>query len=174
MLYCASAHPVALCRYSDADESTAAYGRFSFSPTDKFEWSGVGDMNVDVDDMRSRPLSDFRSGFDRSYPYPGFGVVLPNHNASRALQMLKELRTGRFFDEATRAVLVQATFFNPQLDMWVLFQFMLEVPKTGGVIQSRTYQTVKLYTFAEDRTTSAIVLEVRAWLPHFGHRGRCA
>jgi len=71
-------------------------------------------------------------------------------------------------------VLVQATFFNPQLDMWVLFQFMLEVPKTGGVIQSRTYQTVKLYTFAEDRTTSAIVLEVRAWLPHFGHRGRCA
>lgn len=75
--------------------------------------------------------------------------------------MLEALQQGAYVDEATRLVTAEVTVYNPMLDMWVLFVFMIESPKAGGMIPSRTFQTVRLYTVMESQDMGPFILEVR-------------
>ena len=95
------------------------------------------------------------------YPFPAFSVVLPNNNATLAKAMLQALQQAEYVDEATRLFSAEVTVYNPMLDMWVLFVFMVETPKAGGMIPSRTFQTVRLYTVMESEELVPFILEVR-------------
>ena len=87
--------------------------------------------------------------------------MLPNNNATAAKMLLTALAAGKYVDPRTRLLMVEVTMFNPNLDMWVQYDFTVESPKAGGFRTSASFNTVKLYSMFEDTRTWAIVLEVR-------------
>ena len=94
------------------------------------------------------------------YPHTAFGVVLPNSNRTEAWARLKELEEASYIDEATRLMTVEVLVYSPSLDLWCLLVFTLEQDKSGGVIPSSRFQTVRLFSMLEKETAMAIGLEV--------------
>lgn len=127
----------------------------------QFTWGGWNTTVEEVQAERDSLLSTYRTGHDRVYMTPAFWVLLPNYETEdrEALQLIHELRDGHYADEQTRVMYMDATFYNPMLNYWMVFRATIEATKAGGLLVSAQQNTVRLYTFFESEALSWLIIE---------------
>ncbi|XP_018023502.1 polycystin-2 [Hyalella azteca] len=68
-----------------------------------------------------------------------------NKNESKAI--LADLRSNLWIERGTRAVFLDFTVYNANINLFCIIKLVFELPATGGVIPSWTFRTVKLLRY---------------------------
>jgi len=81
-----------------------------------------------------------------AYYGSGYTVNLPR-NASEALATVEELKDLLWLDQGSRAMWVDFTAYNGNVNLFMSGRFFLEFPPTGGVMASYRFLTLKLIRY---------------------------
>lgn len=103
-----------------------------------------------------------------TYPGSGFVVDFPSSekegsvNASVAtLSLLDELQRNKWFDPKTRAVFVEFSLYNPDVNHFVVVSLTLESPPTGGIFVDSKFDVHRLIPYSlRDGVDAMVVLEI--------------
>ncbi|OWF42403.1 polycystic kidney disease 2-like 1 protein isoform X1 [Mizuhopecten yessoensis] len=81
--------------------------------------------------------------------YSGAGYVqeLVGNNYTSAKALVDHLFNERWIDRGTRAVFIDFTVYNANINLFCVVRFLVEFPATGGAIPSWTFRTVKLIRY---------------------------
>ncbi|XP_069123530.1 polycystin-2-like isoform X2 [Argopecten irradians] len=81
--------------------------------------------------------------------YSGAGYVqeLTGNNYTSAKALMDYLFNERWIDRGTRAVFIDFTVYNANINLFCVIRFLVEFPATGGAIPSWTFRTVKLIRY---------------------------
>ncbi|XP_013781183.2 polycystic kidney disease 2-like 1 protein [Limulus polyphemus] len=80
--------------------------------------------------------------------YSGAGSYIDlGTNKSQALSVMNELRENLWITRATRAVFLDFTTYNANLNLFCVVKIVFEFPATGGMIPSWSFRTVKLLRY---------------------------
>ena len=67
-----------------------------------------------------------------------------SRKSEESKSILSELKKWLWIDRGTRAVLIDFTVYNANINLFCIIQLMAEFPATGGVMTSSQFKTVKL------------------------------
>ncbi|KAA0161530.1 hypothetical protein FNF31_03813 [Cafeteria roenbergensis] len=129
----------------------------------EYPWAGsnLSLTQSSVENERSYAVSAaFRSSSGRSYPAPAYSVILPHSNATEAAAILEGLWRHGYIDEQTRVFAVSFTVYNPNIDLYTMFDAVIELTKVGTITVGVETTTARLGTVWESRDTTTLVLEV--------------
>ena len=85
-------------------------------------------------------------GYTNTYAGGGYVQNLKRlSNESRAI--LADLKENLWLDRGTRAVFVDFTVYNANINLFCVIRLLMEFPATGGLIPSWTFRTVKLIRY---------------------------
>ncbi|XP_076327240.1 polycystin-2-like protein 1 isoform X2 [Tachypleus tridentatus] len=80
--------------------------------------------------------------------YSGAGSYIDlGTNKSQALTVMNELRENLWITRATRAVFLDFTTYNANLNLFCVAKIVFEFPASGGMIPSWSFRTVKLLRY---------------------------
>lgn len=100
------------------------------------------DPHPDINSLIFRPRSSYGDG--------SFGIFLsPPFNINDSISALNELRDNQWIDKHTRAVSLQFTSFNSNINLFAVVSIWIDVELTGGIIPEH---------FIRVRETSIILL----------------
>ena len=87
----------------------------------------------------------YNSTFDlgNTYPSGGYSKDLAKRRA-KTEEMLGDLKKDLWIDRGTRAVFIDFTVYNPNINLFCVIKLVAEMPATGGVIASSSFSTVNL------------------------------
>src|SRR6218665_1184927 len=77
-------------------------------------------------------------------------IVNLSLNKSRAVKKLEMLKKNLWIDRGTRAVIVDFTTYNPNINLYVVTKLIAEFPATGGMFTSWQFRTLNLLENASD------------------------
>jgi len=78
--------------------------------------------------------------------YSGNGYVYEFHGSSLEMQTsLNELRQLEWIDDKTRAVIIQMTLYNPNVQLFTSITFLLEILSSSAIISSTRFEPIDLY-----------------------------
>lgn len=140
-------------------ELTEDYGDIAGKP---FTWSGNGwgESYTTVEQQRTSGLPVIRTAEGNWFPIPAFPVILPNSNASEALEIIQAIKSGNYIDQHTRLVTIEMSIYNPMIDFMCSIRLSITFPKAGGLLPSSDMDVVRLYRWFETSSTLFIVTEV--------------
>ncbi|KAK9745781.1 Polycystin domain [Popillia japonica] len=69
-------------------------------------------------------------------------------NSNETLKILKYLKQNLWITRGTRAVFIDFTTYNPNVNLFCVVKLMFEFPPTGGVIPTAYFYTLKLLRYA--------------------------
>lgn len=81
-----------------------------------------------------------------NYPSGGFSMDLAQ-TKTETVVMFTDLRKDLWIDRGTRAVFIDFTVYNPNINLFCVIKLVAEMPATGGVITSSSFSTVNLLRF---------------------------
>ena len=77
--------------------------------------------------------------------YSGGGAVQNFHSLKNETKMIiHELKEGLWVNRATRAVFIDFTVYNANVNLFCVIKLIFEFPATGGIMPSSEFRTVKL------------------------------
>jgi polycystin 2 len=118
--------------YAESLEATESFGLMNGTA---WEWTSEDDL--DGSGHRGK-LSSYGGG--------GFYVDL-THNKAESLAILAELRENLWLDRGTRAIIMDFSVYNANINLFCIVRMLIELPPTGGAIPSWTFRTVKLLRY---------------------------
>ncbi|CAJ0572436.1 unnamed protein product, partial [Mesorhabditis spiculigera] len=82
-----------------------------------------------------------------TYGGGGFVALLPMSNKSGALEVIEKLLYNRWIERGTRAVLVDFSLYNANINLFCVCRLLFELPSTGGVIPTANFETLQLIRY---------------------------
>eukprot|EP00106_Octopus_bimaculoides_P013343 XP_014780785.1 PREDICTED: polycystic kidney disease protein 1-like 2 [Octopus bimaculoides] len=79
---------------------------------------------------------------------------------SRAMAALDELIKLRWLDENTRAIFVEFTLYNPNINMFTTVTVMFETPTLGGMASNVIINTFRLYPYTGNYGIFILIVEI--------------
>ncbi|XP_063773052.1 polycystin-2 isoform X2 [Pseudophryne corroboree] len=77
--------------------------------------------------------------------YSGAGYYLDlSRSREEAAAQIATLKNNLWLDRGTRAVFIDFTVYNANINLFCVFRLLVEFPATGGLVTSLQFQTVKL------------------------------
>ena len=153
---------------------TVSYSSTSEETGDFFlGWTPIDDSvaagnNISVDDSsvseafryQTADELDGTSFWGTEETYTGGGYVANlGLTATNASSVVESLRTNRWIDHYTRAVFVEFNTWNPNTQLFNLFQLCFEFSPMGGIVWSTTVGNVQLYRYTGAAGVMSLVLE---------------
>mgnify|MGYP001810735718 CR=1 FL=1 len=86
------------------------------------------------------------SGLVGVYPGNGFAINLPS-TTTAALAVLQDLQNNIWIDEYTRAIVIDFTVYNGNVNLFNQIRLVMELPASGGILNSWTVRTSKLLRY---------------------------
>ncbi|KAL6079690.1 Calcium ion binding [Balamuthia mandrillaris] len=118
--------------YSEENEFTGTYGP-----------GGEGWTYSEPSDRES-----FISKLEELFPERGgYEVTLDTRDANATFTKLTELYENNWIDEMTRAVVIEFTVYNPNINLFSVVRIMWDMPRGGIVYPSSQFFTVKLLRY---------------------------
>ncbi|XP_047124812.1 polycystin-2 isoform X1 [Hydra vulgaris] len=118
--------------YSATAEFTGSYG-----PGDSQAWNFSTESSLNG-----------RSFAGQISTYGGGGFVqLLGNDANESLYILEYLKSNLWLDRGTRAVFIDFTVYNANINLFCVVTLLFEYPATGGCIPFPTYRTLKLLRY---------------------------
>ncbi|KAK1937835.1 Polycystin-2 [Phytophthora citrophthora] len=94
---------------------------------------------------------------DASFPGSGYVVEL-GLNGTLSREKLAALKTDRYLDLPTRALIVDFTLYNAYLQLFNIVELIVEFPASGGAFVQLSDEVLRLFRYSS-RSTGRIVLE---------------
>ena len=116
------------------------YGDYNDDATDKSEFLGI--------EYQTHSELENTITWGRLDRYGGGGHVvdLPP-NSQEAAALLDDIKSRKFVDKATRALFVDFSVYNVNLNLFCVVHILFEMPGTGYVIPLAQFRTVRLYRY---------------------------
>ena len=95
------------------------------------------------------------------YAYPGGGYVIDLHNATDAMEKIAMLQRHGWIDLKTRALFVDFSFYNPNVDLFLVCRIVFEFLPSGLVKPFSSYRVVQVtgsFGFDEPTTRNQNIL----------------
>ena len=86
------------------------------------------------------------SGSTGDYPPNGFMITLGQYR-EESEKILSDLRNNKWIDIFTRAIIIDFTVYNGNVNLFNQLRLVMEFPPTGGIINSWTVRTSKLLRY---------------------------
>ncbi|CAF0799781.1 unnamed protein product [Brachionus calyciflorus] len=86
------------------------------------------------------------SGLAGTYPPNGFMINLGLYK-SESLEILEDLKMNKWIDEFTRAIIIDFTVYNGNVNLFNQLRLVIEFPPTGGMLNTWTVRTSKLLRY---------------------------
>ncbi|CAH1795418.1 unnamed protein product [Owenia fusiformis] len=124
---------------------TQCYDNYAESIEDK---NPFGKMNGSAWTYNTEAELDGSShaGLIETYGGGGYIANLARKKAE-SLEILKELRENLWLDRGTRAVFIDFTVYNANINLFCVVRLVVEFPPTGGAIPQSSFRTVKLIRY---------------------------
>ena len=92
----------------------------------------------------------------------GGGGYVANLGTTRgqALSLLDDLLETEWIDFNTRAIFVEFTVYNPNINIFAYVSFLFESPATGAFIPNPKVMPFKLYTRVTSFTTTVVACQI--------------
>jgi polycystin 2 len=135
--------------YSSAVESTEAYGGVSSVDPSYPAWSFRTDSSG----------SGLIHGRISSYSPNGFMIDLPD-KSSGTHSLITSLFNNKWIDLNTRALFIEFTVYNGNINYFTQIQLVIEFPSTGGMINSWSIRTSKLFRYSSNFDYFVLACEV--------------
>jgi hypothetical protein len=106
-------------------------------------------------------LQDTPYFWGRLSVYDGSGFVVdlkPNRTA--VTSTLRELKAQRWIDWNTRAVFVDFTLYNANLNLFSVVRLSTEFPSSGGIVPSHVVRTVKIWRYTKQQDFVVLIFEI--------------
>ncbi|KAK0398464.1 hypothetical protein QR680_002599 [Steinernema hermaphroditum] len=98
-----------------------------------------------------RPDSDLQSewvwGQVSSYGGGGYVQELSINNKNESAQLIADLRQNRWLARGTRAIIVDFSMYNANMNLFCVVQLIFEMPATGGVFTMSSVNTLRLIRY---------------------------
>jgi hypothetical protein len=85
-----------------------------------------------------------------TYSGEGGYIVDLTLNKTKALAKIKDLKKNLWIDRGTRAIFIDFTTYNPNINLYVVTKLIAEFPATGGLITSWQFRTLNLLENSSD------------------------
>ncbi|XP_054272794.1 polycystic kidney disease 2-like 2 protein [Macrosteles quadrilineatus] len=122
--------------YTEANEEKGQIGLItSATAKQNLEWNSpdkTGSMSI--------------SGSLATYSGGGYVAILSRHGDD-ATQLLLQLKSLKWYDRATRALFIEFTIYNGNVNLFCIFKLIFEMPPTGGVIPNHWNYVQKLIRY---------------------------
>ncbi|XP_065670022.1 polycystin-2-like protein 1 isoform X5 [Hydra vulgaris] len=118
--------------FSSSVESTASFGLENGSA-----WTYASEQ-----ELNGRTLSGQMS----SYSGGGFTVLL-GATSDESTQILNNLKEHLWLDRSTRAVFIDFSVYNANINLFCIITLLFEFPATGGCLTFSTFRTLKLLRY---------------------------
>ncbi|XP_046658198.1 polycystin-2-like isoform X5 [Homalodisca vitripennis] len=127
------------------DSNTLCFGYFSSSKEDTVAFN----KKVGTAWNYSSPeMTGMHTVIGTISTYTGGGFYEDCPTSSRQFKMLlKDLKENKWIDRATRAVFVDFTVYNANINLFCIIKMIFEIPPTGGVFPSITIHTMRLVDY---------------------------
>nr|QCO69757.1 polycystin-2 [Amphibalanus improvisus] len=80
--------------------------------------------------------------------YSGGGSYVDlSHNRNATIEIIASLRRNLWIGRGTRAVFIDFTVYNANINLFCVIRLIFEFPATGGMIPSSSFRTVKLLRY---------------------------
>jgi hypothetical protein len=89
-------------------------------------------------------------GIISTYSGEGGYIVDLTLNRTTAISTIKALKKDLWIDRGTRAVFIDFTTYNPNINLYVVTKLIAEFPATGGLITSWQFRTLNLLENSSD------------------------
>jgi len=99
------------------------------------------------------------SGLVSSYGNGGYMQILPN-SFSEATQVVTDLMNNLWLDRGTRAVFIDFTMYNANINLFCVMRLVVEFPAAGGIVHSYNIRTVKLIRYVTPGDFFVLACEV--------------
>uniref|UniRef100_A0A1B6KUS0 Uncharacterized protein n=1 Tax=Graphocephala atropunctata TaxID=36148 RepID=A0A1B6KUS0_9HEMI len=132
------------------------YGRYSFSNEDKEDFGTSDEWKYkDADESETASID----GILTNYNGGGYIALLQNIN-DKATQTIYKLRNGKWIDRGTRAVFIEFTIYNGNINLFCTFKIIFEFPPCGGVIPSHWNYVQKFIKYNDAYDMFIFVCEI--------------
>ena len=118
--------------------------RANFGPDYRDKTSASAWMYQTAAELKSTPMIYVgKVGY-----YSGGGAAQNLHSLKNESQLIvKELKEALWIGRGTRAVFVDFTVYNANINLFCVIKLTFEFPATGGVLPSSLFRTVKLIRY---------------------------
>ncbi|XGW31248.1 hypothetical protein V3C99_009870 [Haemonchus contortus] len=139
-------------------EITECFSNFSPAAEDR-QTFGPGNSEAYVWQSASVLMTETISGTITSYTGGGFLLQLPLDDSTKALKLLEGVKSNRWIDRGTRALIIDFSMFNANSNLFSIARLLLELPASGGVLPSYRFNTYNLMRYYGSFGNVLIILE---------------
>lgn len=107
------------------------------------------DITYDAWKFQKDAGSGSYSGSISTYPGNGYMINLGEFRAD-SLAILNDLKDNKWIDDRTRALIVDFTVYNGNVNLFNQIRLVMEFPSTGGVLNTWVVRTSKLLRYVSD------------------------
>ncbi|KAL6740488.1 hypothetical protein Aduo_013839 [Ancylostoma duodenale] len=143
---------------SFAREIIECFSNYNPSVEDKYPF-GPADSEPYIWQDEEKLLTKPIYGTITLYSGGGFVLRLPVDNYDEAAALIKGVKSNRWIDRATRAIIIDFTLFNANVNLFCIARLLLELPASGGVMPSYRFSTYDLMRYFGTFGHVMIVLE---------------
>ncbi|XP_032303379.1 polycystic kidney disease 2-like 2 protein isoform X2 [Coturnix japonica] len=122
----------------------SCYSRYSYRAEDKSDFGPSNESEWKY--VSASSLSPWYWGYVGFYRSGGFIVTLPR-SKEESMEKLTFLRQNGWITRGTRAVFIDFSTFNANLNLFCIVRLVVEFPATGGALTSFQIQSVKLLRY---------------------------
>ena len=93
--------------------------------------------------------------------YMGGGYVYNmSHNYDNALADLENLQSSEWLSKETRALFVEFSIFNPNINLFAYCMVLFEFLPTGNIIKSARFDPINLYALKDGTNSLSVLLDI--------------
>jgi hypothetical protein len=92
------------------------------------------------------PEGSSYSGSVGTYPSDGFMLTLAD-SKDNSSEIIQDLKANKWIDHNTRAIIIDFTVYNGNVNLFNQIRLVMEFPPTGGIFNSWTVRTSKLLRY---------------------------
>ncbi|CAH2301373.1 polycystin-2 isoform X1 [Pelobates cultripes] len=118
--------------YSVSNEDTSPFG-----PKNGTAWTYTKEKDLN---------GSSQWGIISTYSGAGYYLDLSRNRKDCSVQ-IKTLKVNKWLDRGTRAVFIDFSVYNANLNLFCVVRLLVEFPATGGIVTSWQFQTVKLIQY---------------------------
>uniref|UniRef100_W6NCG4 Polycystin cation channel domain containing protein n=1 Tax=Haemonchus contortus TaxID=6289 RepID=W6NCG4_HAECO len=139
-------------------ETIKIFSNFSPAAEDR-QTFGPGNSEAYVWQSASVLMTETISGTITSYTGGGFLLQLPLDDPTKARTLLEGVKSNRWIDRGTRAIIIDFSMFNANSNLFSIARLLLELPASGGVLPSYRFNTYNLMRYYGSFGNVLIILE---------------
>ncbi|CAH8623692.1 unnamed protein product [Schistosoma rodhaini] len=102
------------------------------------------------------------TGYSAPYGYyDGSGYIQDlSRSNDETVAILNELFQGRWIDQSTRALFIDFTIYNANINIFIIVKIIFEMPESGGLFGSTVVQPVRLFRYQTVTDYFVLVCEI--------------